>query len=464
MYRFEINKVIPNYITYNLRTALLHNTLFWFCSLVFTFSVYSTWISSRTTRINLASDYTVLDGAVRVQMYCHHEPPRLLILTPRLCSYHMQHHLNLLHRLDIVWDVYNPNSLKGATREKMGKRLRSRIYLSLKVLTNWQSFLCVSENKTELFHVLAKKIQALFSKVKRFTALDQVLLSPVRPKNLIEPCSREETDTRIVLHLVDVAHEEHKNIMVRTLDIDVGVFIVSNVHNILWISFGTGKLQRYIRSHEIAARLDPSKGTSLVMFHSFNGSDTTTFFAGLGKRIVWNTWTVFPDVIDAFLELVDVPFKYPWQHIWFTGEICFSNVQQDMWIVQAKWFKGESLCKKSQNFGEYSTNISSSSASCAWSSLLRRTCVEASAGKETHTSKSCRLGLDWKDGSWKPKWTSIIGQAQDACYELIHCNCKKKHARVCVNFTRLISSAQLSATVKAPIWKTKYMCKLKHIC
>ena len=32
---------------------------------------------------------------------------------------------------------------------------------------------------------------------------------------------------------------------------------------------------------------------------------TTSFFAGIGKRTAWKTWDVFPDVTDVFSLLAD---------------------------------------------------------------------------------------------------------------------------------------------------------------
>ena len=70
--------------------------------------------------------------------------------------------MNQLHakkRVDIVWDVYQKDSLKKATREKTGSSLRRWVEYSSKIPGNWKSLLCVDENKTELFKFLAKKIK-----------------------------------------------------------------------------------------------------------------------------------------------------------------------------------------------------------------------------------------------------------------------------------------------------------------
>ena len=76
----------------------------------------------------------------------------------------------------------------------------------------------------------------------------------------IEPCSHEEADTRLVLHLLDAAHASHEKIMIRTCYTDVVVIILSKLASIpmareVWISFGVGKHHRYIAAHTIAATL-----------------------------------------------------------------------------------------------------------------------------------------------------------------------------------------------------------------
>jgi len=58
-------------------------------------------------------------------------------------------------RLDVVWDVYTDDSLKSSTREKRGKGIRRRVSSTNTVPGNWQEFLRVPENKSELFQYLA---------------------------------------------------------------------------------------------------------------------------------------------------------------------------------------------------------------------------------------------------------------------------------------------------------------------
>ena len=62
-------------------------------------------------------------------------------------------------RLHFVFDVYNPNSLKDATRQKRGSGIRIKVTLQAPVPTNWHGFLSESSNKTLLFNLIADYLQ-----------------------------------------------------------------------------------------------------------------------------------------------------------------------------------------------------------------------------------------------------------------------------------------------------------------
>uniref|UniRef100_H3AEF5 Uncharacterized protein n=1 Tax=Latimeria chalumnae TaxID=7897 RepID=H3AEF5_LATCH len=63
-------------------------------------------------------------------------------------------------QIDIIFDVYKPDSLKNSTREKRGKTsYKSRIEERTPVPKKWQNFLHDSENKEQLFRLLANKMR-----------------------------------------------------------------------------------------------------------------------------------------------------------------------------------------------------------------------------------------------------------------------------------------------------------------
>ena len=129
------------------------------------------------------------------------------------------------------------------------------------------------------------------------------------------PCNHEEADSRIFLHMSDIAESGLRRVAIRTVDMDVVVLATSLFYTLildeLQIAFGTGKSFRYIPAHEIARSLGEIKSTALPFFHSLTGCDTVSFFGGNGKRAAWNTWNSFDTLTGVFAEfskpIISVP-------------------------------------------------------------------------------------------------------------------------------------------------------------
>ena len=89
---------------------------------------------------------------------------------------------------------------------------------SVKVPSNWRSFLHVNENKTELFHYLAQYVNDndASGKVMINTFNDKVLSSLNNVENLIDlqPSNHEEADSRIILHVKNAAICGHKKVII----------------------------------------------------------------------------------------------------------------------------------------------------------------------------------------------------------------------------------------------------------
>lgn len=103
----------------------------------------------------LSVDSYVLDGAVIVQML---RPVGCKTFDDYKNKIFMPHIMSLLkkcNRVDIVFDVYKSDSLKLTTREHRGRGIRTKVSSNTKMPTNWQEFLRVDDNKSELFHFLA---------------------------------------------------------------------------------------------------------------------------------------------------------------------------------------------------------------------------------------------------------------------------------------------------------------------
>ena len=105
-------------------------------------------------------------------------------------------------RLDLMWDRYLPGSLENMTREWRGKGVQ-RLVGAVAVPGQWQNFLYVDENKTELFSFLFTEIIESFedqTKELVVTLESGVLISPQRTHfESLAPCSHEEADGRMLL-------------------------------------------------------------------------------------------------------------------------------------------------------------------------------------------------------------------------------------------------------------------------
>ena len=167
-----------------------------------------------------------------------------------------------------MWDVYLNDSLTGTARLKSGQGICRRVVGTGAIPWNWQNFLRVDSNKTELFSYLSQIVaQMPLADYKQVyvTNGEQVLSNPRKEYNAaLNPFQHEEADTRMLWHVAHAARHGHSKILIRTVDIDV-VAIVVRIFQLLealqqlWITFGTGKSFRYLAIHEIAAAMGPQK-------------------------------------------------------------------------------------------------------------------------------------------------------------------------------------------------------------
>ena len=163
--------------------------------------------------------------------------------------------------------------------------LSSHIVDDLHVESNKQLFV------TSGCHTLSRSVQQVFSE--------------------LDPCSHEEADTRMMLHVFHAVNSGYNKIMIRTVDTDVVVLAINfqQRHPVmeLWVVFGTGKNLRYIAVHELVSSLGPERAQGILFFRAFTGCDTVSSFGGHGKKSAWDTWNSFPNVTDAFVKLSSEP-------------------------------------------------------------------------------------------------------------------------------------------------------------
>ena len=341
----------------------------------------------------------------------------------------MQH----VNRLDVVWDVYLPDSLKAETRSKRGKGFRRRVAKSSTIPGNWKDFLHISENKTELFSFLARSVTSVEITADKqivSTYHDGTLCSQPRDTQGLAPCTHEEADTRIMLHLKDIVMEGNSKVLIKTVNTDVVVLAINAVECLgipeLRIAFGGGTSFRFLAAHEMPNALRLERCMGLPMFHAFTGCDTVLFFGERGKKTAWKIWMAFNDVTRAFCDLGSTPVSITESmellerfvillYDRTSTDISVNHARQQLFTKKGR--KIDALPPTQAALSEH-TKRAAYQAGYVWGQMLV-------AEPELPPPPPSDWG--WKKnavGQWEAQWT-LLPEAVLACRELIRCGCKK---------------------------------------
>ena len=98
----------------------------------------------------------------------------------------------------------------------------------------------------------------------------------------LAPCSHEETDTRMLLHLEDAVKQGCRKISFHTVDTDVVLATAAQRlgGTEVWITFGIGKDFWHLPAREVAGILGQDRCVALPVFHAKTGCDTVSFLGG----------------------------------------------------------------------------------------------------------------------------------------------------------------------------------------
>ena len=97
-------------------------------------------------------DCVVQDGGQLVHQLDSRGTGTFEQFTQRLFLKHLQVELRKVSRLDIVWDIYRPMSIKGHTRDEC---VRLKVGPNVRIPGKWSEFLRDSTNKVEPFKYLS---------------------------------------------------------------------------------------------------------------------------------------------------------------------------------------------------------------------------------------------------------------------------------------------------------------------
>ena len=154
----------------------------------------------------------VLDGAVIVNLLMPSESQTFNDYSKNVFTSYILQQFKRVSRLDLIWDQYLPNSLKDTTRQKRGTGIERRVTPTGKIPSNWQDFLKVGRNKTELFNFLTAQLQQIMipeGKELYVTLGTTVIKCGSSNVSSMTDCNHEEADTRIFVHVAHAAETGH---------------------------------------------------------------------------------------------------------------------------------------------------------------------------------------------------------------------------------------------------------------
>ena len=246
----------------------------------------------------------------------------------------------------------------------------------------------------------------------------------------LQSCSHEEADTRILLHVAHCARQGLRKVRIRKVDTDVVVRAIGHFPALrldeLWFSFGVGTHFRQIAIHEIVKNVNEK---ALMLFHAISGCDTVSSYVGRGKKSTWLAWSYCPSVTYDFLDVSLQPIDVSSETL---EKIERLIVFMYSISVQSAAYTRQGKCCSHNVLGQWRTSHQPNRR-CYNMCDARHTKQGMCDHRPLSRSPSCLVrSLGWltSDSGWKPFWTELT-EASTACYERVHCGCKKGCRRQC---------------------------------
>ena len=210
-------------------------------------------------------------------------------------------------RIDIVFDQYFERSLKNSTRETRGVGSRYIFDDNTPIPNNMQSdFLKNNENKTDLNLYLARKLISFHSDEKLLIVpFNNTVIHSLDTDDDINDdcismtnCQSEEADQRNVRHVLHCLRKGYKRVVVRTVDTDVLILLISYVSQYvdtldeqnpeIYANMDSRNHSDIYNITEVTQTLGKYICMALPFFCAFTDCDTVSGFYGKGKCEAWD--------------------------------------------------------------------------------------------------------------------------------------------------------------------------------
>ena len=220
------------------------------------------------------------------------------------------------HRIDVVFDTYQENSIKNSERSSRGEETGHQLQAitGKQIVRQWRSFLTRVHNKTNLVIFIVDEWskshcrEKLLEKVLYATANDKCYRITSQGSEEVPAlqCKQEEADGRLLLHAVHAAGEGYQSVVICSEDTDVFILSLAFHDKIgasLFQKCGTRTRTRVIDIRRVAATIGIDACRSLIGMHAYTGCDSVSAFAGKGKASALKLLTSNRDIQEIFLEL-----------------------------------------------------------------------------------------------------------------------------------------------------------------
>ncbi|KAJ8970935.1 hypothetical protein NQ317_016744 [Molorchus minor] len=234
------------------------------------------------------------------EIFKHEITPYPMALAPNGNKYNSQ-------RIDVVLDHYKENSIKDSARFKRGGQSSiNRIINSSDVPLpqQWHMFIHSTYNKQQLTNFISEQLcersrtvdfefstSGCFKDVLKYRGMrnDTFLIS-----------THEEADTRILLHILSAKRLGYTRCIIDCKDTDVLVLLAHFKDCLtpeIWMVVGTKESKRFIAVHEL--NMNPELLKNLPAFDALTGCDTTSQFAGFGKKTCWKFYQTYHALLSG---------------------------------------------------------------------------------------------------------------------------------------------------------------------
>ena len=196
-------------------------------------------------------------------------------------------------RVDVVFDVYDPQSIKSDERTKRGSQKMCNIRIlngAMNIPKSWNDFLTNINNKNELVSFLIDSWKGMVPKIP---VGQKFIVSGTGVHHLteeLEGClsvdhlksNHDEADTRLLLHAADILKSVELAV-IRTVDTDVLVLALHHFHDMVEsqstqdvvMNIGTGNHRRYISIGQLCRSMPEGVRANILAAYALTGCDTT---------------------------------------------------------------------------------------------------------------------------------------------------------------------------------------------